>query len=288
MTARPMGDLLTSSSRSTVVFRQTGQPIWRGSYDVDDERTKVGRPFGDGSARQARVVINGIRDTMFAWINKVGTIIDKGGKVHRLRWEHARTACAVLSLMDFATGTCEATYDMIAKAAGICRITAIRHMAILRESKWLDWVRRSESGKQAPNSYIFEISRLPFEAQVHLRQILKRQGVALESHPERKGSGPVPNRAQRLAERVAKGFAGTIERMTGRKRRDTLIDEAEFVRTEMAHFGDIPTSQWAAMRHPDDPDAQRAYNARLGIPFFVDPSIRNASDSGLVEQGQKD
>lgn len=264
--------------------KQTGAPVWRCSYDVNDELARIGRPLGDGSARQARIVISAVRDTAFAWMDKVRFVLDEEKKPYRLHWGLVRTLTAVLKSINFATGEIIATYDMIANAAGCCRLTAVRHLKILRRLKWIDWVRRSEAGGQAPNAYMFEISRLPFDAQVHLRQILKRQGVTLQSHPERKGSGPVPNRAQRLAERVAKGFAGAIERMTARTRRDALMDEAAFVRAEMAHFEGIPSAQWAAIRHPDDLAAQQAYNARLGIPFFDDPSNRNAPDSGPSEQ----
>jgi hypothetical protein len=43
-----------------------------------------------------------------------------------------------------------------------------------------------------------------------MRQILKRRGVKLEAHPDRQGSGPVPNRAQRLAGRIAKSLSSTV------------------------------------------------------------------------------
>jgi hypothetical protein len=64
--------------------------------------------------------------------------------------------------------------------------------------------------KAAPNAYFFEISRLPLKAQNWMRQILERRGVKLEAHPDRQGSGPVPNRAQRLAGRIAKSLSSTV------------------------------------------------------------------------------
>lgn len=261
--------------------RRTDKPIWRASFDIDDDRSKVGRPFGDGSPRQGRQVINAIRDTLLAWVKKERVVPDQEGKPYRLRWDLGRTLEAALSFTNFATGECIATYEMIAKAAGCCRMTAIRHMAILRKFNWIDWVRRSQPEGQAPNGYLFEISRLPFWAQLHLRQILHRKGVTLQSHPERKGSGPVPNRAQRLAERLAKGFSNTMDRITGSRRRDAQMAEAAFIRAEMEHFGDISSSQWAAIRHPDDPAAQEAYNRRVGISFFDPASNRDAPDSGV-------
>lgn len=289
--ARPLGELLASSAASAATYHQTGQAVWRGSYDVADERAKVGRVFGDGSARQARQVITAIRDTALAWIKKVGTVTDDEGKPYKLRWDLVKTLETVLGFMDFATGECIATYEMIANGANQCRMTTIRHMAILRRLRWVDWVRRSQSGgdgsRQAPNAYFFEISRLPLDAEIHLRQILKRKGVKLESHPDRKGSGPVPNRAQRLAQRIAQGFTATAERISARLRRDALMRDADFVRAEMALFGDIATSEWAAIRHPDDPDAQRAYNDRLGISFFDPQSNRVAPDPGVQNKDER-
>ena len=274
-------------SAAAAACRRTDQLIWRGSFDINDERSKVGRPFGDGSARQGRQIITAIRDTLLAWVKKEGTVPDEEGKPYKLRWDLGRTLEAALSFTNYVTGECIATYEMIAKAAGCCRMTAIRHMAILRRFKWIDWVRRSQAEGQAPNGYLFEISRLPFWAQLHLRQILHRKGVTLQSHPDRKGSGPVPNRGQRLAERIAKGLSSTMERITGARRRNAQMDEAAFVRAEMEHFGDIPSDRWAAIRHPDDPPAQEAYNLRIGVSFFDPASNRNAPDSGINDKEKR-
>lgn len=286
MTARTSPDLFGSASDGALAV-QNGA-FWRCTYDITDERAQVGRPFGDGSREQGWRVVSAIIDTGIAWINKIRVIYDDDDKERerpiKLRWELMRTLRAVLGFMKFSTGEIIASYEMIARAAGCCRLTAIRHMALLRRLKWIDWARRSDPGGQgnkrtwAPNAYFFEISRLPLDAQIHLRQILKRQGITLQSHPERRGSGPVPNRAQRLLQWVTKGFDRAAERMRGNGHR-RQIDDAAFVRGEMEHFGDVPAERWAALRHPGDIAAQEAYNRRMGISFADLPSNKSAPDS---------
>jgi hypothetical protein len=203
-------------------------------------------------------------------------------KARKLKWNILATLKAVLSFMDYATGECIATYEMIKIAAQCCRDTVYQHLNILRGLGLIDWVRRCEPTgntegqmtKAAPNAYFFEISRLPLKAQNWMRQILERRGVKLEAHPDRQGSGPVPNRAQRLAGRIAKSLSSlTGGRRNEEARTSQLQAEAAFVRDEMLWFGDIPTHQWAEIRHPGDLVAQEAYNARMGFLSFTPESL---------------
>ncbi|WP_343611164.1 hypothetical protein [Novosphingobium sp.] len=285
MSAASFGNLLGGVMAVATAQEKPRAGVWRGSFDINDERSQVGRRLGDGSYGQGMSVIAAIRETAFEWIKDLKK---EKGRENKLRWDVINTLCAVLGFTNFKTGECTPTYEQIAAAAGCCRLTAIRHCAILRENKLLDWVRRSRGGdgnrnEQAPSSYMFELSRLPTKFQIHMRQILKRMGIKLECHPDRKGSGPVPNKGQRLAERVLKGFAAATGRLTQKRRREDLEADAAFVRSEMALFGDIPTDQWATIRHPDDIDAQRAYSERMGIPFFGFQGNNNAPDLGLTE-----
>jgi len=284
MTARAIGGLLGGAAGSAVGHRHTNmQPVWRCSYNVDDERAQPWRPFGDGSVHQARAVIDAIVETAEAWADKV----KEAGKLHPLSQNALKTLRRMLErFMDFPTGACDPSLDQISEAARFSRMTVIRHLKSLRDLKWLDWVRRTEPTgnspkdgptlKQATNAYFFEISRLPLEAQIHLRQILKDRGIKLAEAPDRKGSGPVPNRAQRLVGRVGAGMRDMIGGRRSRAQVAHLTDEAAFVREEFAFFGDIPVDQWAALRHPDDPPAQAAYSTRLGIPFFEGASTMSA------------
>jgi hypothetical protein len=94
-------------------------------------------------------------------------------KARKLKWNILATLKAVLSFMDYATGECIATYEMIKIAAQCCRDTVYQHLNILRGLGLIDWVRRCEPTgntegqmtKAAPNAYFFEISRLPLKAQ---------------------------------------------------------------------------------------------------------------------------
>jgi len=280
MNAASIGSLLAGTANKVTAEVATG--IWRNSYDVDDPRAQVGRPFGDGSPAQSLAVIDAIAATARAWAKESKA----RGKAHGLTCNMIETLCTILrSCMNFKTGDIEASYNQIVKATTFARDTVNRHIKALREQGWLDWVRRSvktDNGAAATttNSYFFEISRLPLAAQIHLRQLLHKRGIVLASHPERKGSGGVPSLAQRMAERIAKGCKGVADRLRGQRRTDRLVDDAAFIRAEMALFGDLPTEQWAKLRHPHDAAAQRAYNIRLGIgPSSVLPSPDPVNDS---------
>ena len=257
-------------------------PVWRSSFDIDDLRAAPGRPLGDGTKKQGQAAIDSIIQALREWADKA---LKRGW--HRYVFKHAlMTLEAMLrTYTEWGSGACTPSYDQIADAADCSRATVIRHMKMLRSFKVLDWVRRTEATgnkpdegppvKQASNAYFFEISRLPIDAQILLRQILKRRGVRLDSHPDRQGSGAVPGRAQRLAHRVANGMRSFLAGGRGRADISDKIDVAAFIRAEDAFFGDIPPSQWAALRHPDDLKAQAAYNRLLGI----DASVEIAPDS---------
>lgn len=290
MNARPFGALLSSTAVGATAQRGTDNPVWRGSVDIEDDKAKVGRPFGDGSKHQALAVIDAIIETANVWAEK----IKEAGKQHRLSQNVLKTLRVTLRrFMDFASGECAPSLEMIMDATGFSRITVIRHLKTLRELNWFDWVRRTEKTgngpkdgptvKQATNAYFFEISRLPLEAQIHMRQILKRRGIVIDEHKDRRGSGPVPNRVQRLAQRIASG----LQNVTGRSRRPAetkqLLTEAEFIRNEMEFFADVPTDQWAALRHPGDERAQEQYARRLGLDICQSASIRCSLDSPPAE-----
>jgi hypothetical protein len=284
MSAVSFGNLLGG-----IAAKVTAQPVglWRSTFHVDDLRAQIGRRFGDGSINQSLDVIEAINKTAMAWA--------KENRPEDRTWHfmlHAfHTLDAMLrKFMDFQKGTCEATYEMIAKATGFTRATVHRHITALREMGWLDWVRRSvkaEDGSSRPtaNGYFFEVSRLPGEAQILLHQRLDKKGLKIKDHTDRQGSGPTPNRVQRLAERLAKGYTGAMERLRGQSRRKGLEAEAAFIRAEMELMGDIATEKWAEVRHPGDLAAQQAYSARLGIPFFGVHSLNQVTHTPLTEQG---
>lgn len=312
MNAVSFGKLLASTG--AVAPPEARVSFWRRTYDVDDARAKVGRILGDGSARQGKIVVSTILEVAIAWFKKANAdaraeyaaaraAYSKNApagekaptKRPALKWNLLTTLKAVLDFTDFKTGECVATYEMIATAADCGRDTVYRHIIALRDLGLLDWVRRCEATddrhqptKAAPNSYFFEISRLPAPARMLMHQILKRRGVQLASHPDRMGSGPVPNRAQRLASRIGKALSGAASLARGRGQHDEKMAEAAFVRAEMVAMGDTPTDQWAQIRHPGDAAAQARYNERLGIQSFASESLKMPLHSPPQEQEQKD
>jgi hypothetical protein len=312
MSAVSIGKLMAGAIN--VPSAETQVRLWRRTYTVDDRRADVGRKLGDGTARQGKIVLATIVEAAKKWFdteNKEGRAayadarrvyshapaVGPAPKKKRvLKWNLLNTLGAVLNFIDFKTGECIATYEMIAAAADICRDTVYKHLNILRDLGLIDWVRRCEptgnkvgqKTKAAPNSYFFEITRLPSRVQMLIRQILARRGVKLEAHPDRVGSGAVPNRAQRIASRLGKRLAQAKDLFTGRKHRDAQLAEAAFVNAEMALMGDIPTSQWSAIRHPHDAAAQQAYNARLGIHSFPHESLESPLQSPPTERREVD
>ncbi|WJS97813.1 hypothetical protein [Novosphingobium humi] len=258
----------------------------RNSFHVDDDKAKVGRPFGDGSVAQSQAVIDVIIEAARTWA--------RGGKRNKLGKRITANMIETLGqifrkFMDFKTGACEATYEMIEGVTPHNRSTIHRHIVGLREWGFLDWARRVTLAngvyEQTANNYFFEITKLPPDLRIEIRQRLKERGIELQEHPEREGSGPVPNKAQRLAERVAKGLVKLGRVFRTRAERDKLEENAKFICDEMAMFGDIPTDQWASIRFPGDPAAQEAYNARIGFQPFEFASLNMMTHSLPVEQG---
>jgi len=312
MSAVSFGTLLAGSS--VVPSTEARVSFWRRTYSIDDARAQVGRAMGDGSKRQGRLVVKMIVEAAMEWFEKLNgdarRAFSEAMAAYRentdptakapeppriLRWNLLDTLKAVLSWTHWSTGECNPTYEMITDRATGRRDTVIRHAHILRELGLLDWVRRckptgnkKQPTQAAPNSYFFEISRAPTELRILILQKLKRCGVTLASHPERLGSGPVPNGTQRLASRLGKTLSGVADVLRGRKDRDEKIAEAAFVRDEMLQMGDIPTDQWAKIRHPGDMAAQAAYNERLGILSFTSESLTTPLHSCPAEQIQKD
>ena len=312
MNAVSFGNLLAGAG--TTIPSDVRVSFWRRTYNVNDARAQVGRIMGDGSVSQGKVVIAMVIEAAKEWLAKLNNdarrdyamALARHNDAHVpgatpperpriIRWNVLNTLQAVLSWTNFSTGECSPTYEMITERADGRRDTVNRHINILRELKLLDWVRRCEATgnkrqptKAAPNSYFFEISRVPLALRILIQQKLKRRGVKLASHPERDGSGPVPNRAQRLASRVGKALSGAAEALRRRADRNERIAEAAFVRAEMQQMGDIPTDQWAKIRHPDDATAQAAYNERLGIVSFGSESLKTSLHSSPIEPVEKD
>jgi len=98
----------------------------------------------------------------------------------------------------------------------------------------------------------------------------------------------VPNRAQRLASHLGKRLSAAADFARRHTQRNEKIADAAFVRAEMQQMNNMPTDQWAKIRHPQDAAAQAAYNARLGIHSFTSESMEMPLHSPLTEQEKKD
>lgn len=275
MSAVTFGSLLAGASRNAAAVDAPAR-FWRRTYDVNDSRAQVGRRLGDGSTRQGNIILAAIMEAATKWFKKVNddrrnayaAAIAEFAKMplnparaprrpRKLKWNLLATLQAVLGFTEFKTGECIATYEMIMEEGDCGRGTVASHLRALRALGLLDWVRRCEATgkkeqptKAAPNSYFTEISRLPREMRMRVHQILKRRGVKIQAHPDRLGSGSVPNRVQRLAGRLGAGLSGAVGGLRSRKYMNEKIAEATFVRDETALMDGIPTAQWAEIRHP--------------------------------------
>jgi hypothetical protein len=207
MSAVSIGKLLAGTVSAPIAEAQVR--LWRRTYNVDDRRADVGRKLGDGTAHQGKIVLAAIVEAAKKWfdaenkearaayadVQRAHADAQSGApapkKQRILKWNLLNTHGAVLNFIDFKTGECIATYEMIAAAASICRDTVYKHLNILRELGLIDWVRRCEPTgnkvgqkvKAAPNSYFFEITRLPSRVQMLIHQILARRGVKLDGIP---------------------------------------------------------------------------------------------------------
>ena len=271
----------------SAVGEQSGK-VWRNSYPVNDPRAQVARRFGDGSVYQGKIAARCIAEAAGEWAAMMRAKCQpqedcqycqarkdhKPCRQHGYAWLH-RGVINTLRLFlsqcpDWATGKIEVTLERIAEVAQCSRITVIRHLKALRKAGWIDWVRRiKRNGDSGPwvttaNAYFFEKSRLPKRARMHLAQKLKRAGLSLSGNPDRKGSGAVPSFRERMIAKLGRGAKKTSAEKD-RKAHKARVAEGNWMRAEWEFFGDTPTEQWAALRHPGDIEAQRDYARRLGI-----------------------
>ena len=261
MTARAFGEIPFDFAGGKAT-KTTDQPVWRGSFDVDDPRAKVARPFGDGTTDGAKTHIRTLVRVAKEWAEHSKA----PGKPHRL----SRNAIKLLEVMlwkcsDWTTGKCEVTLEMIMEATQFARPTVVRLLALLRSLGFLDWARRTirienagASGpqvRQTANAYFFEVSRLPVEAYRRFKQLMR--GAKFSEHPERQGSGPVPSRAMRMLNKLGKGLARRWNgaSVSTQRQRRALSDA----------LAAAPASQHAAILYPDDPESQRLHNQMLGL-----------------------
>ena len=226
---------------SAIAYQRTdvrdGHKPWRCSYDVEDPRAKVFRPIGDGT-------VPGALDFVEAFIRSIAEYADFAkahGRAHAITANMIKLVDRVLRrCTDFETGRCEPSLERIMAVTGFSRPTVVSLLSKARAFGLVDWVRRTEATgntcgpkrRQVTNAYFFEVSRLPIEALRRLRQLLAKKRIEAKEWPDRQGSGPVPNRAQRLASRIVRATAGMIGNATSaldrswREKSDQLRDRS--------------------------------------------------------------
>lgn len=251
-------------------YRTTGQPVHRGSYDANDKRAQIARPINALFAKAWMV-------TMRKWAR----LKRRPGRAHDLTLNMIEIAQAIFSAMHYASGRCEITLDEIMKRADLSRATIVKGLRRLNDFGFIDWVRRTEPTgnkpgegpmvKQAPNAYFFEVSRLPTEARLEFRQFMKKAGAPVREHPERKGSGLVPTRTQRLI--------GGITRIVQGKTRSDRLASPDTMAALDARLNAAPIEEWPEIVFPGDHAAQKEYAQALGLSSWQSASLGCAPQS---------
>lgn len=249
--------------------KRTDQPVWRGSLDVDDPRAKVQRPLGDGTPEGAKEFIR-------AWIIALKDYAEhtrKPGKAHELTANLVKLIETIMwRCLDRTSGACEVTLERIIEVTKFSRPTVVRLLSRARAAGFIDWVRRTEKTDNAPgegpqvkqtaNAYFFEVTKLPVEAYRRLRQRLANSPP--KEYPERRGSGPVPNRMVRAAGKLVHGLTGAW-----RGRGGAIVAARRDLQSRLR---DANPEEQAALLYPDDPESQREHLAMLGQTASCDRS----------------
>ena len=246
-----------------IPFRHTDQPVWRGSYDVDDQRAQVVRPIGNGTQKGALDFIETLIEGMERWALETREPVRGHRLTANMIWLMKRL---LRRCTDFETGRCEPTIETIQRLSGFSRPTVIRLLARARTFGFVEWVRRTVCTGNKPgdgpmvaqtsNAYFFEVTKMPVEVQRFLKQKLPAECVP--EHPARHGSGRVPGKFQRKARQLLRGLTGAFS--SPRKGHGPAEMKAMDARLAAA-----PPCEWPAIVFPNDPDAQAEYALVLGL-----------------------
>lgn len=218
--------------------RRTGEKVRRDSLDVDDPRAQVFRPV-DGGHKFVDAVLRAFDE----WAD----IIKKAGKPHHLNANCKKVLEVLLRrCTDFKTGTCEPCLDTLQRMTRFARPTVVRCLRILREAKFVNWLRRTVRTENAPgegpqvrqvsNAYWIELAEMPKRVAMDVRARLRKAGVKVQERRE-----------PRLSV-----FAGRW-----RSRRE------EARRSRAERWTSAGPAERAALMHPGDLEKQQEYLALL-------------------------
>lgn len=257
MSARAFATIL---ERVVPASHPTGEGFWRNTYDVDDVRANVFHPLATGGKDGGRDFIQFVTEGFeleVEQLQKEGKGADLTGNV-LMGFKRFLAHC-----MDFTSGRCEPSIDTMAEICGCARMTIIRWREKWRALGFIDWVRRTIRTGNAPgkgpdrvpttNAYFIDITKMPMRVQLHIKQRMAKKGRKVIERPERKGSGPVPNKAQR---ELRKLLCGLKDSLRGNKR--FYAGPAEMKAMD-ALLETLPKEKWAEAMFPGDPEAQRQY-----------------------------
>lgn len=273
---------MTAVTFGNVLARKgTDEPerVWRCSFDEGDPRSQVAMPVGKETKHTLAFIDYFVR-ALKRWANET----KKKGRSHEISQNAIYVAEQLLrQCTDFKTGRCTPCIETIMEKTRFARPTVVRLLALLREHKFLNWVRRTvKTGnapgegpqvKQTSNAYFIDLKALPAEVSRYLKQMLKG-AIDLDAMPSWTGSGPVPPRALRLAGRLAARLS-----IGGRSVSADLADRSRQI-SSAAH-GHEAEARW-----PDDPDAQQFFNEAMGIPSRGSASSERSLEFPLKNKRQ--
>lgn len=162
--------------------RRSPQPVRRDSFDVDDPRAQVFRPFEHGltAVEKYLQVFDDYRNT-----------IKRKGEVHRLNANCRAVLETILRrCLNFRNGTCEPSLETLARFTRLAKPTVVECLRRLNAAGFISWIRRTERTgllpgegpqvRQVTNAYFFDFQRLPERALKWLREKLRRKGKVFD------------------------------------------------------------------------------------------------------------
>lgn len=256
--------------------------LWRRSFDVDDARAQVSTIYWEPTANNANMFKfrDVYRDTVLAYADHVR----KPGRTLPISLNAMQVLRALFGYMDGTTGRCDPCLDSIAKRSRLSRRTVVRQLAVLRNEKIIDWVRRTVKTGNAPgkgperqqtsNAYFIDPAKLPKEIIRTLRQ--KLGDTFRETKRKLEGSGGVPKRMAGKAQKLLANLTGALS-ATGN--RDTIT---------RASLAGATEHQRLAHMYGGDVDAMRQHVEMLGRPTDLSASANLALYPALRKEIQKD
>lgn len=252
--ARSFGQLLNGIIPNKDPDREKKPHRW--SYDIDDRRAQVFRPFGNGTVEEKRLWKGALLRVFDETLLEQRKNQYRGP--HRLQDGDRRVLAYMLDKLNAVTGQLDPKLLTIAEHAGVSLSTAKRAIMRLAHFCGLRWVRRTREADtkgawgpqqvQTSHGYWFDIATMPKRVFQHLRDKLR-------SEAHRRGQ-PVPDVANRAVK--PKGW-----------RRDDFAIWSPIVRARK-EAADRRAKKLAELNHPKDKQLNQLLNSIGQGPFVED------------------